>query len=91
MGETINASNESSRDNVKEIAWVKQQTKDELNALTNNVEDNFYKKQADGTITYNLDLVKNYLNSIKEKGWNDLIKKNTSAWIMAVQIALESE
>jgi len=80
----------SSADNLKEIAWVQQQTKEELNTLTNNVESNFYEKNADGTVTYKMDLVKQYLNSIKAKNWNELVSKNSSAWIMAVQIALES-
>ena len=80
----------SSADNLKEIAWVQQQTKEELNTLTNNVESNFYEKNADGTVTYKMDLVKQYLNSIKGKNWNELVSKNSSAWIMAVQIALES-
>jgi hypothetical protein len=80
----------SSADNLKEIAWVQQQTKEELNTLTNNVESNFYEKNADGTVTYKMDIVKQYLNSIKGKSWKELVSKNSSAWIMAVQIALES-
>ena len=36
-----------------------------------------------------MDAVKNYLTTIKQKNWSDLTSKNSSAWIMAVQIALE--
>ena len=89
MGEVINEG-KSSADNLKEVAWVQRQTKEELNNLTSNVEDNFYKKEDDGRISYNMDLVKNYLDSIKDKSWAELKQKNTAAWIMAVQIALES-
>ena len=90
MGEIIN-SGKSSAENLKEVAWVKEQTKEELNALTGSVEDNFfYTKEDDGSISYNMDLVKRYLDSLKDKNWTELKGKNTAAWIMAVQIALES-
>ena len=36
-----------------------------------------------------MDAVKNYLTTIQQKNWSDLTSKNSSAWIMAVQIALE--
>jgi len=36
-----------------------------------------------------MEAVKNYLTTIKQKNWSDLTSKNSSAWIMAVQIALE--
>ena len=36
-----------------------------------------------------MDAVKNYLTTIKQKNWSELTSKNSSAWIMAVQIALE--
>ena len=36
-----------------------------------------------------MDTVKNYLTTIQQKNWSDLTSKNSSAWIMAVQIALE--
>ena len=36
-----------------------------------------------------METVKNYLTTIKQKNWSDLTSKNSSAWIMAVQIALE--
>ena len=92
MVETINAANKSSAENIKEkkeTMRVQQQVKAELNALTGNVEDNFYKKEEDGSITYNMDLVKEYLDTLKDKEWKELTSKNTSAWMMAVQIALE--
>ena len=36
-----------------------------------------------------MDAVKNYLTTIQQKNRSDLTSKNSSAWIMAVQIALE--
>ena len=36
-----------------------------------------------------MDAVKNYLTTIQQKNWSELTSKNSSAWIMAVQIALE--
>ena len=36
-----------------------------------------------------MEAVKNYLTTIKQKNWSDLTSKNSYAWIMAVQIALE--
>ena len=36
-----------------------------------------------------MEAVKNYLTTIQQKNWSDLTSKNSSAWIMAVQIALE--
>ena len=91
----------SSKENLKqqEISWVQQQVKEELNELTNNVEDSFYEKNNDETVSYKMDIVKQYLSKLNDEvkdksvrdAWNFLIsKKNTAAWIMAVQIALES-
>jgi hypothetical protein len=37
-----------------------------------------------------LDLVKKYLETKKDKKYSELKTQNTSAWIMAVQIALSS-
>ena len=77
-------------DNIKEVAWVQQQVKAELSDLRAGVSvDNFYTKEADGTVTYKMDVVKDYLNTLKDKEWRELTAKNTSAWMMAVQIALE--
>jgi zinc carboxypeptidase family protein len=36
-----------------------------------------------------MDAVKNYLTTIQQKNRSELTSKNSSAWIMAVQIALE--
>ena len=36
-----------------------------------------------------MEAVTKYLTTIKQKNWSDLTSKNSSAWIMAVQIALE--
>ena len=91
----------SSVDNIYEVDWVKQQVKEELNALTNNVEDNFFeKKENEQKVEYKMDVVKNYLNKLKDQvkdmdtrtAWQYLTWKDrkTAAWIMAVQIALES-
>lgn len=89
MGEII-IDEKSSEANLREVAWVKEQTSEELNELTNNVKESFYKQENDGNYTYDMELVKQYLGELQNKEWKDLIKKNTSAWIMAVQIALES-
>jgi hypothetical protein len=37
-----------------------------------------------------MDIVKSYLENIKDKEWDDLKSANSGAWIMAVQIALRS-
>jgi hypothetical protein len=42
-------------------------------------------------VEYDTDLVKKYLETKKDKTYTELLKsQNTSAWIMAVQIALSS-
>ncbi|MBO7505047.1 hypothetical protein J6T66_02625 [bacterium] len=90
VGVTIDAADKSGAENIREVAWVQQQVKAELNDLKNDVSvDKFYETEADGSIKYKMDLVKDYLNTLKDKEWNQLIQKNTSAWMMAVQIALE--
>ena len=82
---------EQASQDIREIEWVKQQVKAELSSLQLNVEQElFYQKDGD-KVTYNLPLVKTYLEHIKEKSWSELTQKNSSAWIMAVQIALESQ
>jgi len=89
----------SSLDNIREVDWVKQQVNEELKALTTNVKDNFYKKEGDtDVVTYDMDVVKNYLSNLSDQvkdqdtktAWETLKSKNAAAWIMAVQIALES-
>ena len=71
---------------IKEIDWVQQQVKAELQDLQ---KESFYTTWEDGKVNYDMDAVKNYLTTIKQKNWSQLTSKNSSAWIMAVQIALE--
>lgn len=84
MGNFEAFSQESSE--IKEIDWVQQQVKAELQDLQ---KESFYTTWEDGKVNYDMDAVKNYLTTIKQKNWSDLTSKNSSAWIMAVQIALE--
>ncbi|MDR0608351.1 MAG: hypothetical protein LBG52_08725 [Candidatus Peribacteria bacterium] len=79
--------NKSSSDNLYKVDWVQGQTKTALNKLQMNF---FYKKEANGTIHYNMDSVRTYLKTLQYKSRKELTSQNTSAWIMAVQIALES-
>ena len=84
--------------------WVQKQIRKELSELAKDVaiakkKEKFYKINGE-TVEYDMDLVKEYLSKL-----NDLIKDKTSsnawkyltwrertaAWIMAVQIALESQ
>ena len=71
---------------IKEIDWVQQQVKAELQDLQ---KESFYTTWEDGKVNYDMEAVKNYLTTIKQKNWSELTSKNSSAWIMAVQIALE--
>ena len=71
---------------IKEIDWVQQQVKTELQDLQ---KESFYTTWEDGKVNYDMDAVKNYLTTIQQKNWSELTSKNSSAWIMAVQIALE--
>ena len=71
---------------IKEIDWVKQQVKAELLDLQ---KESFYTTWEDGKVNYDMEAVTKYLTTIKQKNWSDLTSKNSSAWIMAVQIALE--
>ena len=71
---------------IKEIDWVKQQVKAELLDLQ---KESFYATWDDGKVNYDMEAVTKYLTTIKQKNWSDLTSKNSSAWIMAVQIALE--
>ena len=84
MGNFEAFSQESSE--IKEIDWVQQQVKTELQDLQ---KESFYTTWEDGKVNYDMDAVKNYLTTIKQKNWSELTSKNSSAWIMAVQIALE--
>ena len=77
--------------------WVTQKIKEELSSLqadiTSNKKEMFYDVDSDEewreTVTYNMDLVKKYLDTIKNLDWSE-IQQKWSAWIMAIQIALES-
>ena len=71
---------------IKEIDWVQQQVKAELQDLQ---KESFYTTWDDGKVNYDMDAVKNYLTTIQQKNRSELTSKNSSAWIMAVQIALE--
>ena len=71
---------------IKEIDWVQQQVKAELQDLQ---KESFYTTWENGKVNYDMEAVKNYLTTIKQKNWSELTSKNSSAWIMAVQIALE--
>ena len=81
----------SSKENVKDTKErVKSQVDKELQQLTNEIWKNFYKVNENGEVEYDLDLVKKYLETKKDKQYSELKSQNTSAWIMAVQIALSS-
>ena len=84
MGNFEAFSQESSE--IKETDWVQQQVKAELQDLQ---KESFYTTWEDGKVNYDMDAVKNYLTTIQQKNWSELTSKNSSAWIMAVQIALE--
>ena len=71
---------------IKEIDWVKQQVKAELQDLQ---KESFYTTWEDGKVNYDMEAVKNYLTTIQQKNRSELTSKNSSAWIMAVQIVLE--
>lgn len=88
---TVIENDHSSADNLNAIDWVQQQTQEELNKLTNDWRKNsFYEIKEDWNVMFSMDLVKQYLKSIKDKSWWELKEKNSWAWIIAVQIALES-
>jgi len=72
----------------KEINWVSKQVKEELKRFN---KEKFYEKNGE-EIIYNMDTVKQYLWVLKDKKtWKELISKNSSAMVIAVQIALYSQ
>ena len=71
---------------IKEIDWVQQQVKAELQDLQ---KESFYSTWDNGKVNYDMKAVTKYLTTIQEKNRSELTSKNSSAWIMAVQIALE--
>ena len=83
---------ESSLDNItEELSWVKKQVQRELTDLQNGIQENqikksFFEKKEDKVI-YNMDLVKQYLQSCTQKEDFQI----NSAVVMAVQISLESK
>ena len=72
----------------REIDRVSKQVKEELKRFN---KEKFYEKDGE-EIVYNMDTVKQYLLVLKDKKtWKELISKNSSAMVMAVQIALYSQ
>ena len=70
---------------------VEYQVAKELGKLTNEIWKNFYSINENWEVEYDIDLVKKYLETKKDKPYSELLKsQNTAAWIMAVQIALSS-
>ena len=70
---------------------VKQQVGKELQQLTNEIWNNFYSINENWEVQYDINLVKKYLETKKDKTYTELLtSQNTSAWIMAIQIALSS-
>lgn len=68
--------------------WVKKQVREELIKLN---KECFYEVKWE-EVTYNMETVKHYLNSIKDKKtWKELTMNNSSVLIMAVQIALYAQ
>ena len=88
-------------ENVKENTpeWVKQQISVELNDLKNKVQldnlktDMFYEIKEENwekKVDYHMDTVKAYLGTLNGLSMQ-AIRDKWAAWVMAVQIALESE
>lgn len=68
--------------------WVNKQVREELIKLN---KECFYEVNWE-EVTYNMDTVRHYLNSLKEKKtWKELTMRNSSVLIMAVQIALYAQ
>lgn len=77
-----------------QLLWVKNQIKSELNKLQQGIDDqqkitSFYEKNEKGGYDFNVDMVQKYLQSIQNKSLAELMKRNSAAWAMAVQIALK--
>lgn len=91
---------QSSMKDIREIPWIEEQIKNELQDVAKDAEKTFYKKDTEKNIvTYKMNVVKDYLNKIKneidgksaKEAWQHLVSRgNSVAWIMAVQIALGS-
>ena len=64
----------SSRENVDNTKErVKDQVGKELEQITNNIWKNFYEIKENWDVEYNLDLVKKYLDSIKDKEYSKIL------------------
>ncbi|MDO4714177.1 MAG: peptidoglycan-binding domain-containing protein [bacterium] len=77
-----------------QLKWVQNQVKSELNKLQQGINDqqkitSFYEKNEKGGYDFNVDMVQKYLQSIQNKSLAELMKRNSAAWAMAVQIALK--
>jgi peptidoglycan hydrolase-like protein with peptidoglycan-binding domain len=79
--------NFTSKENIREVDRVQEQVKQELASIKKTL---FYETSEDGQVQYHLDVVKQYLETKKDKPWNELVSENRSTQIMAIQIALES-
>ena len=81
------------QENIKNLSKDDWRTKQIESALTElwTSKRGFYTINESWNVEYDMDLVKEYLNSLKDKSWTELKSKNTAALIMAVQIALESQ
>ena len=78
----------------EEADWVKIQIRDALSSLKKDIvvdkAETFYEKK-ENEIVYNMDTVRDYLTTLKEKkSWKELTSSNSSAMVMAVQISLYS-
>lgn len=80
-------SEEESLNSAKEKEVSESGKRESLNNMENN--DLFYEI-SDKKATLKMDIVKKYLEMIKDKEWSDLKSSNSATWIMAVQIALRS-
>lgn len=77
---------ESSDNNLEKVKWVEKQISHELQNLNSEL---FFEKSWE-KIIYNLNVVNDYLKTKEDKNWTDIIATNSSVYIMAIQIAMES-
>lgn len=77
---------ESSDNNLEMVKWVEKQISHELQNLNSEL---FFEKSWE-KIIYNLNVVNDYLKTKEDKNWTDIIATNSSVYIMAIQIAMES-
>ena len=90
----------SPKENIREETegWVNENVKKELEALKGEVADldgkvSFYQENpTTGEIEYDMKAVESYLNWLKDRPYaGTKIVANSTPWIMAVQIALDSK